>query len=136
MKYLLDTNICIYIARKRPPEVFKRVAKLDPGMLGISAITLFELSYGAINSSSPEKNLSLLEQFTLPFEIVPLTTEMARECADVRYELKHSPIGPMDTLIAGQARYLGTTLVTNNLREFAKVKGLRLENWVLERLKG
>ena len=121
-------TICICIAQKRPPEVFKRVAKLDPGTLGISAITLFELTYGAINSSTPEKNIPLLEQFTLPFEIVSLTPEMARQCADIRYELKHSevkhsPIGPMDTLIAGQASYLAITLVTNNLRRFAKVKG-------------
>ena len=130
MKFLLDTNICIYIIRNRPPEVLDRFRRLAPGTAGISVITYFELKYGALRSAEPRKNSVMIEQFTLPLEIVPMEIAMADECAALRIELKHSPIGPMDLLIAGQARNLGATLVTNNTREFSRVKGLKVENWV------
>ncbi len=136
MKYLLDTNICIYIIRNRPADVLKRFRRLLPGAAGISVVTYFELKYGALRSQAPTKNEALIEQFTLPLEIVALDLPMADECAKLRLELKHEPIGPMDLLIAGQARSLGAVLVTNNVREFSHVKGLSVENWVLTRVRG
>ena len=135
MKFLLDTNICAYLIRKRPPEVLAKFATSEPGDLGISAITRFELLFGAENSSAPEKNFRLLGDFFLPLEIVEFDSGSAVESAKIRFELKRSPIGPMDLLIAGQARSLGITLVTNNIREFARIKDLKLENWVLRKVK-
>ena len=134
MRYLLDTNICIYIIKKRPAEVLKRFSKLEPGSVGISTITQFELLYGAHKSEAEVKNLDLLERFFLPLELSPFESSAAEESARIRVELKHYPIGPMDLLIAVQARALGVTLVTNNTREFSRVEGLRIENWVMRRV--
>jgi len=106
-----------------------------PGEVGISTISQFELRFGAENSGSVQKNLSLLEDFFLPLEVLDFDQAAAEESAKIRFELKHTPIGPMDILIAGQARANGITLVMNNTREFARVRGLKLENWVLRKVK-
>ena len=131
IKFLLDTNICVYILRKRPLEVVKRFAKLEPGVVGVSAITQFELFFGALKSHAQERNREILESFFLPLELIPFDHVAAEESARIRAELQHNQIGPMDLLIAGQGRALGLTLVTNNVREFERVRGLKVENWIM-----
>ena len=135
MKYLLDTNICIYLIRKRPKEVIQKFAALRAGEIGISTISQFELRFGAENSTTPQKNLSLLDDFFLPLRVLDFDQAAAEESAKIRFELKHALIGPMDILIAGQARAYDIILVSNNTREFSRVRGLKLENWVLNKVK-
>ena len=131
MDYLLDTNICIYIIKKKPAEVFDKFKNLTIGDVGISSITLAELQYGIEKSSSPSKNREALEKFLTPIEIVDYGYEAAGEYGIIRAELesKGTPIGPLDTLIASHAKSLELVLVTNNVKEFERVEGLRIENW-------
>lgn len=130
--YLLDTNICIYIIRNRPVSVRERFNELSLGDVAISVITEAELRYGAAKSSYPEKNNEALTRFLLPFDILPFTSEAVTAYAAIRaaLERKGTPIGAMDLLIAAQAQLLNATLVTNNMKEFGRVDGLQLENWV------
>ena len=132
MKYLLDTNICIYLIKHRPPSVRKHFERLAPGDVGISSITLAELEYGVQKSRFPEKNHSALTQFVLPLEVPAFDAEAALAYGQVRADLETRgvPIGALDLLIAAQALALGVVLVTNNTREFRRVRGLRVENWV------
>lgn len=132
MSYLLDTNICIYLIKKKPAAVFEKFNKISPGEIGISVITLAELDYGARKSSNPEKNLIALNQLLMPFEIFPFDYQATIEYGKVRSDLekKGTPIGPLDTLIAAHAKSLGLILVTNNEKEFNRVEGLQIENWV------
>ena len=131
MIYLLDTNICIYTMKKKPPGVFRSLRKLSPDSVGISAITEAELRFGMSNSSKPEHNHRTLDQFLSPFQVVPFDSAAAAHYGDIRAFLRRSgtPIGNMDLLIAAHARSLSATLVTNNMREFEKVPELKLENW-------
>jgi len=131
MEYLLDTNICIYIIKKKPAEVFEKLKKVMLGDLGISAISLAELQYGIEKSSNPEKNREALEIFLTPIEIVEYGYEASVDYGKIRAELerKGTPIGPLDMLIASHARSLGLVLVTNNVKEFERIPGLRIENW-------
>lgn len=132
MKYILDTNICIYIIKKKPLSVFEKFKQYPLGDIGISSITLAELHYGIRKSNIPEKNLSAINQFILPLEIFTFDFNAAIEYGLVRSELekKGTPIGPLDTLIAAHAKSLNFTLVTNNVKEFNRVENLRIENWV------
>ena len=132
MKYLLDTNICIYIIKKKPEETFARFRKLKVGDVGISAITYSELAYGVANSSQPEKNTLALNEFLGPLEIVDFHAEVAPTYGLLRTHLKRKgkPIGPLDFLIAAHALHLGSILVTNNTKEFSRIPNLRIENWV------
>ena len=132
MDYLLDTNICIYIIKKKPINVFEKFEKLSIGDIEISCITLAELNYGVQKSQYPEKNLSALNQFLTPLDIMEFDARASNEYGIIRAVLEKSgiPIGPMDTLIAAHAKSLGTTLVTNNTKEFERVVGLNIENWV------
>lgn len=132
MKYLLDTNICIYLIKKKPPEVFARFRTLRVGDVGISAITYSELAYGVANSGHPERNRLALDELVAPLEIVPYSPEVAPVYGEIRAHLRRagSPIGPLDLLIAAHARYLGVTLVTNDERKLARVPGIATENWV------
>lgn len=132
MKYLLDTNICIYIIRRRPESVLERLKKTDPLDVGISAITIAELEYGIAKSQYPEKNRTALNQFLLPFNICPFSESDAQAYGILRNDLqsKGTPIGSMDMLIAAQALNLDCILISNNTKEFSRVKGLQLENWV------
>jgi len=131
MQYLLDTNICIYLIKKRPPQVIERMRRMSPSDIGISAITVSELQYGAAKSERPEKNREALGKFLTAFELVPWGLGAALDYGEIRANLERDgkPIGAMDLLIAAHARSLGVVLVTNNVREFERVPGLCLENW-------
>ncbi|MGA2401430.1 MAG: type II toxin-antitoxin system VapC family toxin [Syntrophobacteraceae bacterium] len=131
MLFMLDTNICIYIIKNHPVEVLQKLKRFSPSDLVISAITVCELEYGASKSSNPEKNRQTLIKFLAPFEICPLGEQAAAHYGDIRAHLERSGklIGAMDLLIAAHARSLSLTIVTNNLKEFDRVPGLRIENW-------
>ena len=131
MKYLLDTNICIYTIRRQPESVFEKLETVDPFDVGISSITIGELEYGIAKSKFPEKNRAALNQFLLPFMIVDFTETDAQVYGALRNDLqgKGTPIGAMDMLIAAQALNIGCILVSNNEKEFSRVEGLKLENW-------
>lgn len=131
MEYLLDTNICIYIIKKRPVQVLKKFEALFPGSIAISTITLAELHYGIMKSSNPKKNQEALDKFLIPMEIVSYDYSATIEYGKIRAELekKGTPIGPLDTLIASHSRSLNLTLVTNNVKEFNRIADLKIENW-------
>lgn len=131
MKYLLDTNICIYVIKSRPATVVEQVQSKQPGEVGISAITLAELEYGVVRSHYPDRNRVALLEFLLPFVILDFDPRASVEYGRVRslLESKGKPIGPMDLLLAAQAKSPGLILVTNNEREFKRIEGLPVENW-------
>ena len=133
MRYLLDTNMCIYIAKRKPAGVLARFKRLRPGDVGMSIITYLELVYGAWNSQRTEANLAIIDQLRLIIPVQPLDVAVAAHYGRLRTELerKGRPIGGYDLLIAAHALSLGLTLVTNNVREFARVEGLRLANWAV-----
>jgi len=130
---LLDTNTCIYLIRRRPKEVLQRFERFEVGEVGVSVITVSELRYGVEKSTRPEQNLRALEQFLLPLEVLNFGPEATVSYGRVRASLEERgmPIGPLDTLIAAHALSLGATLVTNNIREFERVSGLRIEDWTV-----
>jgi tRNA(fMet)-specific endonuclease VapC len=130
--FLLDTNICIDILRRPNSLALKHLVRLAPGDVAISTISLAELEYGVHKSSNPTRNAQLLIEACTPLTIVPFDNAAAGVYGLVRarLETKGTPIGPMDTLIAAHALSLKATLVTNNLREFKRIKGLLLENWL------
>jgi len=131
MRYILDTNICIYIIKRRPAKVLRRLRKMDISDLGLSAITVSELDYGAEKSSRPVQSRRALARFLAAFEIAPYDGSAAQAHGRIRAALERQgqPIGPLDLLIAAHAVSLVATLVTNNEREFARVPGLAVENW-------
>jgi tRNA(fMet)-specific endonuclease VapC len=131
MKYILDTNICIYLIKKKPLKVFEKFSELSLGSIGISSITLAELQYGISKSKEPDKNSQALIQFLIPLEVIPFDTNAAIEYGKIKAELerKGTQIGPLDSLIAAHVKALGLILVTNNEREFQRVNGLKVENW-------
>jgi tRNA(fMet)-specific endonuclease VapC len=131
-RYLLDTNICIYLIKKHPPEVLARFQQIQLKQLHIPTITLFELYYGIEKNNSQQRNLAALENFITPLTIVDFTLDAAKKAAKIRNHLQKqgTPIGAYDIQIAAIAISLNMTLLTNNTREFERVKGLKLENWV------
>jgi len=131
MTYLLDTNICIYIIKKKPPAVLKQVESKQPGDIAISTITLAELEYGIARSRYPDRNRVALLEFLLPFTILDFDQAAPAQYGQIRSLLESGgrPIGPMDLLLAAQARAHSLVLVTNNEKEFKRVKGLRVANW-------
>ena len=132
MHYLLDTNICIYLIKKRPPEVLERFRQHSPKDVAISIITLFELQYGVEKSQYPKRSKDALAKFLLPLNLINLDRSSAIEAVIIRVQLekKGMAIGPYDLLIAGLARSQDMTLVTNNIKEFERIVSLPLENWV------
>ena len=132
LKYMLDTNIVIYTMKNRSDSVRERFKK-HHGRMCISSITYMELVYGAERSSNPDRNLTILEGFVARMDVLLLDDSAAAHAGQIRAELARlgMPIGPYDQLIAGHARSQGLVLVTNNEKEFARVPGLRTENWVL-----
>jgi tRNA(fMet)-specific endonuclease VapC len=134
MKYLLDTNICIALIRQRPAALIRRLTAIEPGEVGISSITLAELIYGAAVSAQPEQNRVALEQFLLPLELVDFGESAAFAYGQIRAGLERDGkvIGSMDMLIAAHALSLNTILVTNNTKEFGRVPGMLLEDWISE----
>ncbi len=133
MKYMLDTNICIYIIKHKPETAVKNFLKHDPDEICISAITYAELMYGVEKSQAKERNRVAITMFLSPISILQFSNHAAEEYGKVRAELegKGTPIGPMDMLIAGHARSEGLILVTNNTREFLRVENLEVEDWTI-----
>jgi len=130
LKYLLDTDIVIYTMKNRPQEV-KRRFQQHHGQMGISAVTLGELVFGAEHSQQVERNLADIEAMAARLEVLPFDSKVAFHFGQIRAALYRTgqPIGPYDMMIAGQARAGGLTLVTNNVKEFERVPGLLLEDW-------
>jgi tRNA(fMet)-specific endonuclease VapC len=130
VKYLLDTNICIYIINERPMQVLDRFRRLATSELGISSVTVAELAFGVAKSGSV-RNRVALQTFLVPLEVASFDLAAALTYGDVRAELERrgQPIGPLDMQIAAHALSLNATVVTNNEREFRKVVGLNVENW-------
>ena len=128
---LLDTNICIYIINTKPPEVLARFRQFHLGEIGLSSVAAAELAYGVAKSGSA-RNRQALEMFLAPLDILPFDEKALWAYGDVRADLERRGlgIGSLDTMIAAHALSLNATLVTNNLREFSRVNGLLLENWV------
>ena len=132
MLYVLDTNICIYIMKQQPPRVRERLHTIPVGEVGISSMVLAELWYGIRKSAQRERNTQALNDFLAFCEVLDWPGDAAPLYGDIRTELERQgrPIGGNDLLIAAHARYIGATLVTNNDREFRRVAGLSVENWV------
>lgn len=132
-RYLLDTNICIYIINRKPAGVFAHFEGLSVGEIAISSITGAELAYGVAKSGSA-RNQQALQKFLGPLDVVAFDAAAMHQYGRLRARLEDqgTPIGPLDMLIAAHALALRATLVTNNLREFERVPGLALENWVAE----
>lgn len=131
MKYMLDTNICIYAIKKRPASVIERLLSHDPDEICISAITYAELMQGVEKSQAKERNRLALSLFLSPITILGFGSAAAEEYGKIRAKLEQrgTPIGPMDMLIAGHAKAENLILVTNNTREFERVEELKIENW-------
>ena len=130
MIYLLDTNICIYVINARPPRVLARFRLERLGSIGISSITAAELAFGVVKSGAA-RNREALEMFLAPLEVLSFDASVIWQYGDLRagLERRGQPIGALDTMIAAHALASNTILVTNNTREFARVPGLRLQNW-------
>jgi len=128
---MLDTNIVIYTIKNRPQKV-REAFKQHDGQMAISAVTMGELIFGAERSTQVERNLSDIEGLAARLEVMPFDHHAAEHFGQLRAELYREgcPIGPYDMMIAGHARAKGLILVTNNTREFERVPGLRIENWV------
>ena len=132
LKFMLDTNICIYTIKNKP-ETLRPIFNAHDGQMCVSRITHMELIYGAEHSAVPEKNLAVVEGFLARLEVLDFDQAASEQAAQVRAELARqgTPIGPYDALIAGHARSLGLTVVTNNTREFERVDGLRVVDWTV-----
>lgn len=134
MKYMLDTNICIYAIKHKPPEVIKNFLKHNPDDICVSSITYGELMHGMEKSQTVERNRAAITLFLSSISILSFDDYAAEEYGKIRAELeqKGTPMGPMDMLIAGHARSERLILVTNNTREFFRVENLEVENWAKE----
>ena len=135
MRYLLDTDTCIAIARQKPAHVLGRFQRLKPGDVGMSVVTYLELCYGARKSQAPDAKLSKLTQLASLIPPMPLEANTASYYAGIRVDLERAGrrIGAYDLLIAAHALTLRLILITNNTDEFSRIRGLRLENWVASR---
>ena len=130
LKYMLDTNIAIYVIKRRPVGLLDTFNK-HAQQLCISSITLAELMHGVEKSSQPERNLRNVEDFISRLDVLYYNNEAAMHYGDIRADLerKGTPIGVNDLHIAGHARSRGLVLVTNNTKEFERVEGLRIDDW-------
>ncbi len=131
MKYLLDTNLCIFVIRQQKAEVIKQITMHRPEDLLISSITVSELEYGCEKSADPDKNRLALMEFLSPFTLLPFDTSAAQHYGQIRAQLERdgTPVGAMDMLIAAHARSVEATLVTNNTRDFKRIKRLKIADW-------
>ncbi len=132
MKYMLDTNICIFIIKQKPENISKKFLELEPGDICISSITYAELVHGVEKSQAREKNGLALTVFLSEIEILPFDDLAAQAYGVIKTDLQKrgKPIDPFDTLIAAHAKSMNLTLVTNNTKEFSEVDGLKLDDWV------
>jgi len=130
LKYMLDTNIVIYTIKNRPAQV-REMFKRHEGQMCISSVSLGELIFGAERSSQTERNLADINGMVAHMDVVAFEEHAAEHFGQLRAELYNigQPIGPYDMMIAGHARSMGLILVTNNMTEFERVPGLRVENW-------
>jgi tRNA(fMet)-specific endonuclease VapC len=130
IKYMLDTNILIYAIKNRPKRI-REAFKQHSDYLSMSSVTLGELIYRAERSARVTRNLQDIEGLAARMDVIPFDYHAATHFGQIRAELskKGKPIGQYDSMIAGHARALGLILVTNNIREFKRVPGLRVENW-------
>ena len=133
IRYMLDTNTIAYAKNRKPASVLEKLTQLDPSEVCISSITLAELEYGVFNSSKPAQNRQALLLFLSGITILPFGTEAALEYGKIRHTLKTQGtlIGANVLLIAAHAKSLNLTLVTHNTREFQRVEGLKIEDWVI-----
>jgi tRNA(fMet)-specific endonuclease VapC len=133
MKYILDTNICIYIINKKPDEVLRKFELYPVYEFGISSITHAELQYGVEKSKNKNINQAALDEFLLPLTILPFQGKRLVTCyGEIRVSLesKGQTIGPFDMLIAAHALSLDLTIISNNIKEFSRIPTLKSENWV------
>ncbi len=132
LRYLLDTNICIYIAKQKPITVLQHFEKLEAGAVAMSIVTYGELLFGAEKSQHSKKSIHILEELATLIPPLPLAIEAGKHYARVRAQLEKQgiPIGNNDLWISAHALALDTVLVTNNEKEFSRVHGLLIENWV------
>lgn len=132
IRYMLDTNTCIYIIKKKPTDVLERFRQTRISQVGISSITLSELEYGVAKSSQPERNQIALAQFLAPLEIPSYGDDAATHYGRLRAYLENqgTPIGSLDMLIAAHALSIGCVLVTNNEKEFSRIPNLQIHNWL------
>jgi len=133
MKFMLDTNTCIYLIKKKPAEVIGHFKRHKVGDIGISSITLAELQCGVEKSHHVHRNRVALEEFIAPLEIAPFDEAASRTYGEIRSHLEKAgtPIGSMDTLIGAHALSLGVTIVTNNIREFNRINNLKVIDWTV-----
>ncbi len=133
LKYMLDTNMVIYVIKRRPLEVLN-MFNLNIGRMCVSSITVGELYYGAEKSAYPERNLSVIDDFLSRLKVVDYTPQNAAHYGNIKAELSKQGnlIGENDLHIAAHARSEGLILVSNNLREFERVSGLITQNWIKE----
>ena len=132
MKVMLDTNTCIAIIKRKPPQVLRRFNAYKVGEIGISWVTLAELEFGVAKSQHQEKNQAALDEFVLPLELATFNREAARVYGRMRatLEARGTPIGSMDMMIGAHALSLDVALATNNTREFSRIKGLTVVDWL------
>ena len=132
MRYMLDTDICIYIMKKKPIQIVQKFRMMDVADIGISSVTLSELEYGVEKSENRDRNRFALTHFLAPLQIVSYDTRAAQQYGFIRsyLEKQGQPIGPLDTLIAAHALSLDCIVVTNNANEFRRVPNLTVENWM------
>ena len=133
MKYLLDTNICIYIINEKPKKILRKFERYPVHEFGISSITQAELQYGVAKSKNKKTNQGALNEFLLPLTIFPFHGDKLVTCygeISTLLESKGNTIGPLDMLIAAHALSLDLTIVSNNINEFSRVPKLKCENWI------
>jgi tRNA(fMet)-specific endonuclease VapC len=132
IQFMLDTDICIYLIKRKPEKVINRLKKTPVAHIGISTITLSELEYGVMKSAKPEQNKVALAEFLAPIAIMSYDDYAAQHYGRIRAYLEKygTPIGSLDMLIAAHARSLQCTLVTNNEAEFSRIPELKIDNWV------
>ena len=133
-RFMLDTSMCVELLRDRAPRALARMRSLEVDEVAISSITLAELQYGVAKSVNPAKHAVLLVEFCAPLDILSFDAPAAETYGRVRTTIERdgTPIGPLDTLIASHALAVNATLVSTNEREFCRVPGLRVENWISE----
>ena len=131
MRYMLDTNICIYVIKHKPEKVFRKLQTIHPEDVCISSVTYAELVHGVEKSIAVEKNRLALSILLANMEILDFDVDAADCYGKIRAGLEKNgtPIGPLDMMIAGHAQSLGYTVVTNNVKEFSRVSALKIENW-------
>lgn len=129
--WFLDTNICIHLIKKKPERVLDRLRLVDIATVAVSSITVAELQYGVAKSARPEQNSLALAAFLAPLGVEPFDDAAAAVYGTVRAALERAgtPVGSLDMLIGAHALALGRTIVTNNVREFVRIEGLKVENW-------